>query len=71
MAISPLPRSELPLIVFILIQETSVSCFHASHEVRADVSALSALRFAKFVSMTDFDSLIAFGSVVIVAIIDN
>ena len=69
MAISPLPRSELPLIVFILVQDTRVSCFPASHEVSAEVSALSALRFAKFVSITDFDSLIAVGSVVIVLIV--
>lgn len=34
-AISPLPRSELPLIVFMFVQETRVSCFVASADTLA------------------------------------
>jgi len=47
MAISPLPRSELPLTVFIFVQETSVSCFVASQAVRSEVSALSVFKTLK------------------------
>jgi len=43
--ISPLHKIEVELIVFMFVQDTSVSCFPA----RADVSALSVLRLAKFV----------------------
>ncbi len=46
---SPLPSTELPLIVFIFVQDTSVSCFVASPEVYVEVSTLSVLRLAKFV----------------------
>lgn len=43
--ISPLHKIEVELIVFMFVQDTSVSCFPA----RADVLALSVLRLAKFV----------------------
>jgi hypothetical protein len=69
--ISPLPRSELPFTVFILVHDTRVSCLPASHEVRADVSALSALRLAKFVFTCHRNDapVIQSLSVVIVAIV--
>ena len=49
---SPLPSTELPLIVFIFVQDTSVSCFVASPEVYVEVSTLSVLRLEKFVFIT-------------------
>lgn len=55
MVTSPLPRSELPFTVLMFVQDTRFSC-------------LSAFKLEKFVSITDFDAFIAFGSVVIVDI---
>lgn len=50
--ISPLPRIEVEFIVLIFVQDTSVSCFPASQDVKALVSALSVFRLEKFVLIT-------------------
>ena len=55
------------------VSHVIVSCFQASHEVRADVSALSVLRLSKFV-FTDHRKdapVIQSLSTVIVAIVLN
>lgn len=46
-AISPLPRSELPFTVLMFVPLTSVSCFVASQDVKALVSALSVFSAVK------------------------
>ena len=47
MVISPLPRSELPFTVLMFVPLTSVSCFVASQDVKALVSALSVFSAVK------------------------
>ena len=59
MTISPLPRSEVPLTVFMFVQDTRVSCLVASPVVNALVSALSVLRVEKLVFIVLRDAEIA------------
>lgn len=56
------------MIVFIFVQDTSVSCFPASPVVNALVSALSVLRLAKFVLITFRDAEIASVDCIVVSV---
>ena len=47
--ISPLHKIEVELIVFMFVQDTSVSCFVASPIIYVELSTLSVFRLEKFV----------------------